>query len=749
MEKITRLGLLVTAMLLAGVMGNTAGASPPSITGAGALKTRAGAIEIGLAFDKDLDATTAGDASHYQISKGTISGVRFQQYVHPFGAVAIATTGVADGDTVTITVTGVKDLDGNAMPATTKTLTVQARLTRVNVGGTNYVDVAGGSPADWPTDAVAAGDKDYDLVSGGSIHWGGYDEVSFAYEIVTGDFDKVVRVEYQDPTSQWARAGLMVRAALDEGKTQADVQDNGYLFSRNLNFRVNPAVQASGADGYNAHQLTYRATDGGPNAHVTEDFTPPAYPNAWLRVKREGQKFTGYRGTDGVNWTAVGDYTFVDADILPATVFFGPFYGPTLDDNATKDIVGHSTHMRVHDYGDFVVATSPPSITGVGALKTGAGVIEIGLLFDKDLDATTAGDASHYQISKGTISGVRFQKYIHPYGAVAIATTGVADGDTVTVIVTGVKGLDGTAMPATSKTLTVQARLTRVNVGGTNYVDVAGGSPADWPTDAVAVGDKDYDLVSGGSIHWGGYDEVSFAYEIVTGDFDKVVRVEYQDPTSQWARAGLMVRAALDEGKTQADVQDNGYLFSRNLNFRVNPAVQASGADGYNAHQLTYRATDGGPNAHVTEDFTPPAYPNAWLRVKREGQKFTGYRGTDGVNWTAVGDYTFVDADILPATVFFGPFYGPTLDDNATKDIVGHSTHMRVHNYGDFGVAPPTIRITSVTVTAGTVTITWTGGGTLQSTTSLVPPVTWKDESASGNFSGPATGLGQFFRAKQ
>src|SRR4029453_12558527 len=111
-----------------------------------------------------------------------------------------------------------------------------------------------------------------------------------------------------------------------------------------------------------------------------------------------------------------------------------------------KDIVGHSTHMRVHDYGDFGASTSPPTITGAGALKTAAGTIEIGLAFDKDLDAATADDASHYQISKGTISSVRFQKYVHPFGAVALATTGVTDGDTVTVTVTGVKDLEGNVM---------------------------------------------------------------------------------------------------------------------------------------------------------------------------------------------------------------------------------------------------------------------------------------------------------------
>ena len=35
---------------------------------------------------------------------------------------------------------------------------------------------------------------------------GNYDEATFVYEQVTGDFDKEVRVEYVDPSSQWGRA---------------------------------------------------------------------------------------------------------------------------------------------------------------------------------------------------------------------------------------------------------------------------------------------------------------------------------------------------------------------------------------------------------------------------------------------------------------------------------------------------------------------------------------------------------------
>src|SRR5438034_3753707 len=44
-----------------------------------------------------------------------------------------------------------------------------------------------------------------------------------------------------------------------------------------------------------------------------------SYPNEWLRLKRVGNVFTGYRSTDGVNWTQVGTVTLA----LPSTLYFG------------------------------------------------------------------------------------------------------------------------------------------------------------------------------------------------------------------------------------------------------------------------------------------------------------------------------------------------------------------------------------------------------------------------------------------
>jgi len=58
----------------------------------------------------------------------------------------------------------------------------------------------------------------------------------------------------------------------------------------------------------------------------------------------------------------------------------------------------------------------------------------------------------------------------------------------------------------------------------------------------------------------------------------------------------------------------------------------------------------------------------------------------------------------------------------------------------------PAPRIASITLANGIVTIQWTNGGTLQSTPSLTPPVTWTNETGSGSFSTAATGPAKYYR---
>ena len=87
----------------------------------------------------------------------------------------------------------------------------------------------------------------------------------------------------------------------------------------------------------------------------------------------------------------------------------------------------------------------------------------------------------------------------------------------------------------------------------------------------VPLGAGAWDIYSDGLTEWASYDESTFVYEPVTGDFDKKVQVIYQDGSSEWARAGLIVR----------DV----------LNFGVDRATQSGGAAGryQKCHEIATR----------------------------------------------------------------------------------------------------------------------------------------------------------------
>lgn len=61
-------------------------------------------------------------------------------------------------------------------------------------------------------------------------------------------------------------------------------------------------------------------------------------------------------------------------------------------------------------------------------------------------------------------------------------------------------------------------------------------------------------------------------------------------------------------------------------------------------------------------------------------------------------------------------------------------------------VAQPAPQITRVSLANGNISIQWSNGGTLQSTSSLTPPVTWTNEAGSDSFSATASGAAKFYR---
>jgi len=159
----------------------------------------------------------------------------------------------------------------------------------------------------------------------------------------------------------------------------------------------------------------------------------------------------------------------------------------------------------------------------------------------------------------------------------------------------------------------------------------------------VTVTDEGFDITAGGADIWGVKDEFNFVYIEKTGDFDIAARIESLTATHLYTKAGLMAREAL--------TPDCRHIF-----FQVfpdnNPRNKNNGGFEYQFRQVTggemkaiYPARfEGKPDFPVT-------FPNTWIRLKRSGDKFTGYTSTDGKLWKEYTNYTLD----LPDKVYLGP----------------------------------------------------------------------------------------------
>jgi len=437
--------------------------------------------------------------------------------------------------------------------------------------------------------------------------------------------------------------------------------------------------------------------------------------------------------------------------------------------------------------------TFPPALFAVGSLLKGTAV-EIGVGFDEPVDKASATNAANYTLSTGTVSGVRFQDIITPgagagseqsdsaQSAVVLTTSGLSSGANVTLTVRNVRDLKGNPIPSTgiTKTITTTSKMKWAAIGGDELKDGSSANaaiPGTWTDDAVAYSDKDFDLVSSGSAYWDNYDEATFVYESITGDFDKKVRVEYQDASSQWARAGLQLREVLNEGVTRDQRYDEttnptGEKFAQNFTIRVNPVqgwinpATGNAVPGNNSYEVIHRPREGyrytAYNAiyNINAGFGgAPAYPNAWMRLQRKGQTVTCWKSDDGVTWTGGANVTYTndpdtpEDETLSATLFVGVFWGPELLNNGIDGLanvgtgLGHSVHVKFREYGDVAAARPSI--TSVRLTSGNVIITYPAGTTLQSTPSLTSPNWAPVTGATSPYSTQPTGAERYFRLSQ
>jgi hypothetical protein len=349
----------------------------PVLTAGAMAEDTAGTIDISIGFDKPMDNTSISTLANYTASSGAITAVtvcsnRFTaNSVNPLvtirkQSVVLKVTGFT-GTSGTVTVKNVQDAYGNQVSSTTLPFTVDTNM-KWGVVGANQT---GG----W--NAVAeVGPGAFDVYSDGVAEWGNYDEATFVYEQVTGDFDKKLRVEYQDGSSQWARAGLVVRdvtnfgvdAATQQGSQPGNSPTAPYdgKAGRYQKMHVNPVgatLTGPGTLGNAAWEGNRRLdTGGGCTSAVTGVNSTPHYPNAWCRIQRAGQKFTVYRSDDGVNWVNMGSTTWGTDDVsktpMPNSVYVGPEFSP--ENGNVSQIADQGTFLaQFRDYGNYVAAFNP------------------------------------------------------------------------------------------------------------------------------------------------------------------------------------------------------------------------------------------------------------------------------------------------------------------------------------------------------------------------------------------------------
>lgn len=166
------------------------------------------------------------------------------------------------------------------------------------------------------------------------------------------------------------------------------------------------------------------------------------------------------------------------------------------------------------------------------------------------------------------------------------------------------------------------------------------GNPA--ITGTVTVSGGGFDIGAGGADIWGVKDEFNFVYIEKTGDFDFAARVESLSPAHQYTKAGLMAREELAPGSRHVYFQ----MFPNNV-----PRNKNNGGFEYQYREVKdgqmkaiYPARSEG-----TPDF-PVTFPNTWIRLRRQGNKFTGYTGTDGRSWKEYASFTLG----LPEKVYLG-----------------------------------------------------------------------------------------------
>ncbi|WNJ19750.1 polysaccharide lyase family 8 super-sandwich domain-containing protein [Pontibacter sp. G13] len=227
-------------------------------------------------FDGSTSTTPSGTITDYDWDFGDGNTASGEEVSHTYAA--------AGTYTVTLTVTN----------SDAKTATETVNITAI--GSTEEPPVAGCVlPGAWMSGDVGAvgvaglaceENGVFTVEGSGTNIWDANDEFQFVYQPMMGDGEIIARVLSVENTYAWAKGGIMMRETMD-----ADAPN---------------ALMYISAENRWSYQ---RRTAAGGNTISTKGNAGEAPFPYWVRLKREGNSFTGSISPDGANWTEVATET--------------------------------------------------------------------------------------------------------------------------------------------------------------------------------------------------------------------------------------------------------------------------------------------------------------------------------------------------------------------------------------------------------------------------------------------------------
>ncbi|MBL9139337.1 MAG: lamin tail domain-containing protein, partial [Verrucomicrobiales bacterium] len=355
-----------------------------------------GTTLLRLTFSEGVSIAEATAIANYTISPTVV--VRQARVGASASMIELTTDPMNFGRTYTLTVNGIRDL--------AQTPNIIAANASITFTANEYAPgIVGTPPLPGRVDPATGG---ADVTGSGDIG-GRADHFQFGYQLLSGDFDRRVKVTSFTPTDPFALGGLMARATLESNS----------VFAASL---TTPAQVGT---------FFYSRSAPGSDA-VRSGSVPANHPETWLRLARVGSSFRAYASWDGVAWVELGRANIT----MPATLFFG-FVSSSRDASRAARIqfreVGDST-------GATVVTSMPRPIETLGPSSrlTPLAITEIMYHPRERADGRNAEfieiynadlvdhDLSGYRVS-GSVAFAFPDSYVLPAGGFAVVARSPAD----------------------------------------------------------------------------------------------------------------------------------------------------------------------------------------------------------------------------------------------------------------------------------------------------------------------------------